>query len=298
MQAPHATKQRKPRSAGADAREQLLAPLPVTERHLEVGGVNTSLLEGGSGPSMVLLHGPGEFAAKWLRVIPDLVTTHHVIAPDLPGHGASEVAGGALDADAVLDWLGELIEQTCPSPPVLVGQIIGGAIAARFASERGDRLSRLILADALGLAPFQPAPAFGRALQEFSERPTDDTYDGLWQRCAFDLDALRDRMEESWTQLKAYALDRAGSPGARTVLPALMEQFAFPAIPDADLQKIAVPTALIWGRHDLATPLSVAEAASARYGWPLHVIEDAADDPPIEQPEAFLEALRASIDSA
>jgi pimeloyl-ACP methyl ester carboxylesterase len=39
----------------------------------------------------------------------------------------------------------------------------------------------------------------------------------------------------------------------------------------------------------------VAEAASARYGWPLHVIEDAADDPPIEQPEAFLRALRAAL---
>ena len=62
-----------------------------------------------------------------------------------------------------------------------------------------------------------------------------------------------------------------------------------PAIPPAELARIAVPTTLIWGRHDLATPLSVAEAASARYGWPLHVIEDAADDPPIEQPEAFLE---------
>ena len=52
-----------------------------------------------------------------------------------------------------------------------------------------------------------------------------------------------------------------------------------------------MPTTLIWGRHDLATPLSIAEAASKRYGWQLRVIEDAADDPPIEQPEPFLEAL-------
>jgi pimeloyl-ACP methyl ester carboxylesterase len=63
--------------------------------------------------------------------------------------------------------------------------------------------------------------------------------------------------------------------------------------PPAELERIAVPTALIWGRHDLAAPLSVAEAASKRYGWPLCVIEDAADDPPIEQPKAFLAALGA-----
>jgi hypothetical protein len=36
----------------------------------------------------------------------------------------------------------------------------------------------------------------------------------------------------------------------------------------------------------------IAEAASVRHGWPLHVIDDAADDPTIDQPEAFLHALR------
>ena len=35
--------------------------------------------------------------------------------------------------------------------------------------------------------------------------------------------------------------------------------------------------------------------ASVRYGWPLHVIEDAADDPAAEQPEAFLRALSAAL---
>ena len=39
----------------------------------------------------------------------------------------------------------------------------------------------------------------------------------------------------------------------------------------------------------------VAEAASERYSWPLHVIEDAGDDPPLEQPEAFLRALDAAL---
>ena len=99
-----------------------------------------------------------------MGVIPGLVATHRVIAPDLPGHGASEVADGPLDAERVLAWLGELIERTCTSPPALVGQMLGGAIAARFASDRGDRLSRLVLVDTLGLSAFQPAPEFGLAL--------------------------------------------------------------------------------------------------------------------------------------
>ena len=39
---------------------------------------------------MVLLHGPSEFALAWLQVIPQLVRTHRVIVPDLPGHGAGD----------------------------------------------------------------------------------------------------------------------------------------------------------------------------------------------------------------
>ena len=69
-------------------------------------------------------------------------------------------------------------------------------------------------------------------------------------------------------------------------------------IPQDVLGRIEVPTALIWGRHDLQTRLSVAQSASARYGWPLHVIEGARDDPFFEQPEAALRALRASLDNS
>lgn len=277
------------------ARERLLAGLPVTERRRQLAGVSTAVLEGGDGPPLVLLHGPGEYAAKWMWVIPDLVTTHRVIAPDLPGHGASSVQDGVLDTDRVLAWLGELIEETCGTPPALVGQILGGAVAARFASARGGEIDRLVLVDSLGLAPFQPTPEFGRALTDFLAQPAEDTHDRLWRQCAFDLDRLRDRMGEHWGLLKAYNLELARTPSLQGPQRILMEQFGLPAIPPDDLARIAVPTTLIWGRHDLATRLGVAEGARDRYGWPLHVIEDAADDPPLEQAEAFLQALRDAL---
>ena len=298
MNKQYAVKDHGRRSAHDDPRERLLAGMPVNERRLQLAGVSTAVLEGGAGPAVVLLHGPGEYAAKWMRVLPDLSTTHRVIAPDLPGHGASEVVDGVLDADRVLAWLGELIERTCSSPPALVGQILGGAIAARFASNQGDRLSRLVLVDTLGLCPFHPTLEFGLALSEFIARPAEDTHDRLWRRCAFDLDGMRNRMGESWQRVKAYNLDRALTRSLQATQHSLMEQFGMSAIQPAELAKIAVPTALIWGRHDLATQLGVAEAASARYGWPLHVIENAGDDPPMEQPEAFLEALRAALGSS
>ena len=103
---------------GSAARNRLLTGIPATERRLELSGVSTALLEGGKGPPVVLLHGPGGNAGHWLRVIPELVATHRVIVPDLPGQGASALDGdGALDADRVLSWLDELIERTCVSPP-------------------------------------------------------------------------------------------------------------------------------------------------------------------------------------
>jgi pimeloyl-ACP methyl ester carboxylesterase len=232
-----------------------------------------------------------------MGVIPGLVASHRVIAPDLPGHGASEVEGGPLDAERVLEWLGALIEATCTAPPALVGQLLGGAIAARFAIDHGDRLSALVLVDTFGLREFQPAPGFGLALHRFLAEPTVRTHRDLWLYCAFDSDGLRERMGERWAPFEAYNVERARAPSVQTAVAALMEQLGVAAIPPAELARIAVPTTLIWGRHDRATPLSVAEAASARFGWPLHVIENCNDDPPVEQPEALLRALGAALGS-
>lgn len=290
--------QRAPSPAGAEARERLLADLPVTERRLVLNGVSTAVLEAGDGPPLVLLHGPGEHVARWFTVIPDLQASHRVIAPDLPGHGESGMFAAAPDAEGMIGWLDDLIECTCAEPPVLVGHLLGGAIAARFAGARGERVARLVLVDALGLAGFQPEPAFGSALTGFLSDPTEDAHDHLWRHCAFDLDAMRGWMGERWDWLKAYNLDRARDPDLQQALHQLMAQFGFPPIPEEELAGIAVPTALIWGRHDLAIPLQVAEAAAERYGWPLRVIENAADDPAIEQPRAFLAALHAALDAS
>ena len=280
------------RSTGTDIRAQLLAGLPVTERRVQAGGISTAVLEGGDGPPVLLLHGPGEHAPKWMRVIPQLVETHRVVAPDLPGHGATEMPGGPIDGPSMLAWLGELIDRTCSSPPAIVGQIVGGAMAARFAIDHGDRVARLVLVDMLGLAPFQPAPQFAAALHDFMTQPNADTHDGLWRQCAFDLDAMRAGMGDRWEQLKAYNLELARTPTVLAAEQALIGEFGMAPIPAEELARITVPVTLIWGRHDLATSLGVATAASARHGWPLRIIENAGDDPAMEQPEAFVRVLR------
>jgi pimeloyl-ACP methyl ester carboxylesterase len=296
MSTQHATKERGPRSAGENARQRLLADMPVTERRLQLAGVSTAVLEGGDGPPIVFLQ--GEFAAVWMRVIPELVTTHRVIAPDLPGLGASEVSDGSPHANTVLTWLDELIERTCAIPPVLVGKGPGGALAARFAIDHSDRVDRLVLVDAHGLDRFRPPPGMALTFIGVLLRPTERGLErGFRRYCFADLDRVRAEMGERYEWMALYALDRFGTPSVKAAMRSLMRELAA-AIPPGDLERIAVPTTLIWGRHDLAVRLNVAEAASARYGWPLHVIENARDDPAIEQPEAFLQALRTALDNS
>lgn len=123
------------RPARIDARERLLAGLDVEERRLALAGVSTAVLQRGDGHPIVLLHGPGEFAAKWWQVIPALAERHRVVAPDLPAHGATQTPESPLDEARAFAWLEALIAHTCPSRPTLVGHVLGGAIAARFAAE-------------------------------------------------------------------------------------------------------------------------------------------------------------------
>jgi pimeloyl-ACP methyl ester carboxylesterase len=279
---------------GDDVRRRLLAGAPVTERRLELAGVSTAVLEGGDGPPVVLLHGQGGWSGMWLPVAADLVATNRVVAPDLPGLGASQVPGGPPDADRVLAWLGELIRRTCPSPPALVGASLGASIAARFAIAHPDRLTRLALVGAGSLARFRPAPGVALALVRFIARPNERTQRGFLRQIAVDPARVRALNGDRWEASQAYLLELARTPSVRAANRRLLRELGTRAIPPPELARIAVPTSLIWGRHDRVMRLRIAEAASARYGWPLHVIEDAGHFS-IEQPEAFRAALRAAL---
>ncbi|HZA83634.1 MAG TPA: alpha/beta fold hydrolase [Actinomycetes bacterium] len=105
---------------------------------------------------------------------------------------------------------------------------------------------------------------------------------------------VRALMDDRWEASQAYNLDRARTPSVRAANRRMLRELGTKAIPPHELARIAVPTALIWGRHDRVMRLRIAEAASARYGWPLHVIEDAGHFS-IERPDAFREALRAAL---
>ena len=284
-----------PSGADAEIRACTVRGLPLVERRLEPAGIPTVVLDGGEGPTAVLLHGPGEFAALWGRVVPALTETHRVVIPDLPGHGASGRPGdGPLDAERWLDWLRELVEQTCSGPPALVGHLAGGALALRHAID-GAPAERIVLVDSTGLAVSRPAPSFAGPLAGFLAHPTDRSRDRFLGRCMYDFDGMRRELGPRWDPFAAYALDRARQPQARSAVMSLVIAFGLLPIRRRDLARMPVPVSMIWGRHDLQNRLRVAEAAAVRFGWPLTVIEDTRDDPCWERPDAAVAALRAAL---
>ena len=151
------TAPRKPAVSGRDRarrrpdRHETPASARVASHRAEVGGVELHWLESGHGAPAVFLHGLGNNAYVWRRVMPRLCPGLRVIAPDLPGFGQSEEPRHRPLLLEYVRIIGELIDRLAPGEPVaLVGNSVGGAVALRLALDRPERVSRLVLVDPAG----------------------------------------------------------------------------------------------------------------------------------------------------
>lgn len=272
-------------------RARLLAGLPVTERRLQVAGVSTAILEGGTGPPLILLHGGIECGGVvWGPVVSELARSHRLVIPDLPGLGLSEPVA-RLDA-AFDDWFAELLQLTCQDKdkPTLVGHSLSGRLALRFALRYGDPLQRLVIYDSPAVGPYRAPLGFQLAAIRFGLRPTEGNSERFNRWFRYDLDRTRERDRTWYAAFDAYSQSRGKLAHVKATMRHLIKTQT-KQIPASDLDRIGLPSSLLWGRHDRAVPLGLGEWANSRLGWPLHVIEDAGHVPHIEQPEAFLRAL-------
>ena len=280
--------------ASSRPRARLVAASGLAERHARLAGVDTAILEGGDGPPILLLHGQGEFWAVWMPVIRELVTTNRVVAVDLPGHGASGWDED-LDHRDVMTWLEEVLTATCPEPPIVAGHLLGGAMAARHAIDNGDDLAHLVLVDSMGLGWFRPSLRFMLPMARFMVAPTAQTRDRLFAECFVDFDRVGRNFGDHWDDVRDCALESSLEPIQQAALRRMLPRLGMPPIAASDLAHITTPTSLIHGRHDLQVDLALAQRASRMFGWPLHVVDDARDDPAAECPAQFVAALRAAV---
>jgi pimeloyl-ACP methyl ester carboxylesterase len=276
----------------AGPRARMLVGLPIDERRVHAGGVDTLVLEGGAGPSLVLLHGGIECGgAMWAPVMERLAANHRVIVPDVPGLGGSAPLA-RLDADSFASWFTAILEQTQAHRPTLVAHSLLGSIAARYAARHGDALDRLVIYAAPGIGPYRMPLRLRYVAVRFALRPTARNAERFDRFAVLDLDATRARDRHWFAAFEDYTRERAVVPHVKRTMRHLIRS-GTTQIPADVLAAITTPTSLLWGRHDRMCPLPVAEHAAAAFGWPLHTIERAAHAPHIEQPDAFVRTLSA-----
>jgi pimeloyl-ACP methyl ester carboxylesterase len=275
-------------------RERMLAGTDATTRTLDIGGVDTALIEVGDGPPLLLLHGGIECgAAMWGPVLAQLGKRHRVVAPDLPGLGESAPLPG-LDVDTFGAWLTGVIDRTGLGRPTVVAHSLVGSLDARFAARGGGPIGQLVIYAAPAVGPYRMPSRLRYVAIRFAIRPTPRNAERFDRFALLDLDATRRRDPEWFAAFEEYTLERARQRHVKKTMGRLVRSQIKP-MADDELARIDVPISLVWGRHDRMCPLAIGESASEKHGWPLHVVEDAAHAPHIEQPEAFVETLNAAI---
>jgi 2-hydroxymuconate-semialdehyde hydrolase len=275
----------------ANARERMLAGLPATERTLDIDGVATAVLALGEGRSLLLLHGGIECGgAMWAPVLQQLAARNRIVVPDVPGLGESG-AVGHLDADSFASWLTRVIEQTGLERPTLIAHSLVGSLAARVAEPLREHISQLVVYAAPGIGPYRMPMRLRYVAIRFAIRPTPRNAERFDRFALLDLDATRRRDPEWFEAFETYTRDQAAKSHVKKAMRQLVSGQTKP-IPNGVLERISVPTSLLWGREDRMVPLSIGQAAAERFGWPLHIVEAAAHAPHVEQPDAFVTTVR------
>ena len=132
-------------------------------RHLRLRGLQWGKA---AGVPVLALHGWLDNAASFSRLGPRLADEHPVIAPDLPGHGASDHR--SPDADyPLLAYVVDIAETLAgfDGPVILIGHSLGGIIASLVSAVVPERVAKLVLIDALG-PPTAPAGHFVKRLRK------------------------------------------------------------------------------------------------------------------------------------
>jgi pimeloyl-ACP methyl ester carboxylesterase len=225
-------------------------------RRIELDGTSVNVVEIGSGPPLLLVHGLSGCWQNWLENIPHFARTHRVIAPDLPGFGASEMPEGEISIGGYARFADRLCAALGVDAAAVVGNSMGGFVGTELAIRFPQRVERLVLVSAAGISiehvQREPVLAVARAmalsagwsasrLDAFARRP------GL-RRLALGLVCHRPDLLPA-----PLALELMKGSGRAAFLPALEAHFGYPI--RERLPEIACPTLIVWGEKDRIIPV-------------------------------------------
>jgi 3-oxoadipate enol-lactonase len=120
---------------------QVAGTAPVRLSVVDVGP-----LKGPGRGTVVCIHGCAGHLEQWAPQIAHLADHYRVIAPDLRGHGRSQVVASAYSLEEFLWDMTQLLTQLKVDEPfIMLAHSFGGPIAITFAATQPHRLSRLVL---------------------------------------------------------------------------------------------------------------------------------------------------------
>lgn len=281
--------------------EAALARAPE-RRFVEVEGANIEALSWGERgkPGLLFLHGNGAHADWWSFIAPFFADTHRVAALSWSGMGGSDhrehysldtfiaEAFGVAKAEGLFE---------ADVKPVFVAHSFGGFPLMGCASRHGDRLQAAVMVDTPVRSPEQEAARRGQRRIDEPGRPHR-----VYPTLEAALGRFRFAPEQPCETL--YIADFIARTSLKQVEggwtwkfdPFLWNDFRMAGL-DGLLASVRSPFALMWGDRSILMPpeildymLSIAPADAPRI-----VIPDAAHHVMIDQPLAFVAALRALL---
>ena len=266
-----------------------------TARDVTVRGVRTRAVELGplGAPPVVLLHGFLASHHTFDEVIEPLAERFRVIAPDLPGFGASEKPSPSrypYGIEGFAESVADLIAALGVGPASIVGHGMGAAVALTLATSHVELATRLVLVDAL-CYPF-PLGALTRAM--LLPVVGSIAFKQLYGRGLFRAH-FRDNVFSEAADFPASRVedhyDTFNTPSARESAYAVLRATLDTRPVVARLSRIQVPSLVVWGRSDRIFPVSGAQRLARELPFAKLAILESGHSPHEECAGEFLSAV-------
>ncbi|PYL32510.1 MAG: hypothetical protein DMF35_08130, partial [Verrucomicrobia bacterium] len=259
--------------------QQTTAPV---DKVASVYGAKVHYVDAGTGSPVILLHGLADDIGVWESAIAPLAAKYRVVALDQIGFGRSDKPLLNYRASTFVDFLDGFLNELKIDRASLVGNSLGGWVAADFALTHPERINRLVLCNAAGYAAVSKTmdPRALSALRLASRE--DIRY----------LGPLTFHDKRFYEDVDLAFKQHVSAGDNYTVNQLLDSMIRGEDVLDNRLAAIKQPTLILWGREDKLIPLNFAERFHKEIaGSQLRVIDSCGHMPHVECPKEFVTAV-------
>ena len=249
----------------------------------------------GEGAPLVLLHGLGGDIGFWNAEVEELSNDYRTIAIDLRGSGATPATPGGHSMNDLADDIAAMLDDLALDRAHVVGFSMGGCAAQAFALRYPDRVDRLVLASTFAVMNAQARLFLDAVAGSYARTASAKEMFELICPWLFSIPFLANPENIGYLRYGDETIDTAEMQ-AWTNLYAAQQHFDS----RGQLDAIDAPTLIVAGRDDCLVSLHDAEYLRGHIpNAHLAVIEKSGHLTNVEQPAAFLSAIRAHLgDSA